>query len=61
VRDGDPVTIDIDARELSVDLSDEEIERRVAAYEPPEPAYETGVMAKYAASVGSASLGALTV
>jgi dihydroxy-acid dehydratase len=60
LRDGDPVTIDIDARELSVDLSDEEIDRRIADYEPPEPAYATGVMAKYAKSVGSASLGALT-
>jgi dihydroxy-acid dehydratase len=60
IADGDGVTIDIDARELSVDLSDEEIERRIAAYESPEPAFETGVMAKYARTVGSASLGALT-
>jgi dihydroxy-acid dehydratase len=61
LRDGDRITIDIDARELSVDLADEEIERRIAEYETPEPAYATGVMAKYARSVGSASLGALTV
>jgi dihydroxy-acid dehydratase len=60
LRDGDEVTIDIDARELSVALSDEEIAERVAAYEPPEPAYKTGVMAKYAATVSSASLGAIT-
>jgi dihydroxy-acid dehydratase len=60
LAEGDRVTIDIEARELSVDLSDEEIERRVADYEPPEPAFETGVMAKYARTVGSASLGALT-
>jgi dihydroxy-acid dehydratase len=60
LRDGDRITIDIDARELSVDLSDDEIERRIAEYEAPEPAYATGVMAKYARSVGSASLGALT-
>jgi dihydroxy-acid dehydratase len=60
LRDGDRVTIDIDARQLSADLSDEEIARRVADYEPPEPAYASGVMAKYARSVGSASLGALT-
>jgi dihydroxy-acid dehydratase len=60
LAEGDRVTIDIDARELSVDLSDEEIERRIAAYESPEPAFETGVMAKYARTVGSASLGALT-
>ncbi len=60
VRDGDRVTIDVEARQLSVDLSDEEIADRVAAYESPEPAYKTGVMAKYANTVGSASAGALT-
>jgi dihydroxy-acid dehydratase len=61
LRDGDEITIDIDARELSVALSDEEIAARVAAYESPEPAYPTGVMAKYAATVSSASAGAITV
>ena len=60
LRDGDEVTIDVDARTLEVALSNEEIERRVAAYEPPPPAYETGVLAKYAGSVGSASEGAIT-
>jgi dihydroxy-acid dehydratase len=60
LRDGDQVTIDIDARELSVRLSDEEIAERLAAYEPPEPPYRTGVMAKYAATVSSASVGAIT-
>jgi dihydroxy-acid dehydratase len=60
LRDGDRVMIDIDARAISVDLNDAEIERRVAGYEAPEPAYASGVMAKYANTVGSASLGALT-
>jgi dihydroxy-acid dehydratase len=60
LRDGDEVTIDIDARELSVALTDDEIEARVAAYESPAPEYATGVMAKYAATVSSASLGAIT-
>jgi dihydroxy-acid dehydratase len=60
VRDGDQITLDIDARRLDVDLSDEEIARRVEAYEPPEPHYKRGVMAKYAASVSSASQGAVT-
>jgi dihydroxy-acid dehydratase len=60
LRDGDEVTIDVDARTLEVALSDEEIDRRVAAYEPPPPMYETGVLAKYAGSVGSASEGAIT-
>jgi dihydroxy-acid dehydratase len=61
VREGDEITIDIDARELSVALSSEEIAERVTAYEPPPPAYATGVMAKYAATVSSASAGAITV
>jgi dihydroxy-acid dehydratase len=60
VREGDEVTIDVDARRLEVALSDAEIAERVAAYEQPEPAYATGVLAKYARSVGSASHGAIT-
>ncbi len=60
VQDGDEITLDIDARRLDVKLSDEEIAERVQAYEPPEPPYKTGVMAKYAASVSSASEGAVT-
>jgi dihydroxy-acid dehydratase len=60
VQDGDQITLDIDARRLDVDLSDEEIVRRVEAYESPKPRYERGVMAKYAASVSSASEGAVT-
>jgi dihydroxy-acid dehydratase len=60
LREGDQVTIDIDDRRIDVDLSDEEIAQRVAEYEPPEPQYATGVMAKYARSVGSAAEGAVT-
>jgi dihydroxy-acid dehydratase len=60
LREGDQVTIDVDARRIDVDLSDEEIAQRVADYEPPEPHYTRGVMAKYARSVGSASEGAVT-
>jgi len=60
LRDGDEVTIDVPGRSLDVALSDAEIAERVAAYEPPAPAYERGVMAKYAATVSSASEGAIT-
>jgi dihydroxy-acid dehydratase len=60
LRDGDEVTIDIGARRLEASLSDAEIEQRLAAYRPPEPAFRSGVMAKYAATVSSASLGAVT-
>ncbi len=59
VRDGDRVTLDVAARRLDVELSDEEIAARVAAYEPPPPAYRQGVMAKYARLVSSASQGAV--
>jgi dihydroxy-acid dehydratase len=60
LRDGDTVSFDVDARRLDVELSDDEIASRVAAYEPPPPAYTSGVMAKYARSVSSASEGAVT-
>jgi dihydroxy-acid dehydratase len=60
LRDGDEITIDVDARRIDVALTDDEIAQRVAAYEPPEPAYATGVMAKYARTVSSASVGAIT-
>ncbi len=60
IRDGDEVTIDIDGRAIDVALSDEEIAKRIAEYESPEPLFERGVMAKYAATVSSASHGAVT-
>jgi len=61
VRDGDEITIDVDARRIDVALSDEEIERRIAAYEAPPNSDRTGVLAKYAALVSSASEGAVTL
>jgi dihydroxy-acid dehydratase len=60
VQEGDQITFDVEARRLDVDLSDDEIAQRVAGYEPPEPHYANGVMAKYARSVSSASEGAIT-
>ncbi|MGB7588476.1 MAG: dihydroxy-acid dehydratase [Solirubrobacterales bacterium] len=59
VREGDEISFDVDARRLDVALSDQEIAKRIAEYEPPEPAYRTGVMARYAASVSSAAQGAV--
>src|SRR6476646_5958202 len=58
VADGDEITIDVDARRIDVALDDDEIARRVAAYEWTPNADATGVLAKYAALVGSASKGA---
>jgi dihydroxy-acid dehydratase len=60
VQEGDMVTIDVDARRLDVDLTDEEIARRVAAYDPPVSPDSTGVLAKYAKLVSTASQGAVT-
>ncbi len=60
VRDGDTIVIDVDKRLLAVELPDEELAARAAAYRPPEPAYRTGVMAKYARLVSSAARGAVT-
>jgi dihydroxy-acid dehydratase len=60
IQEGDEVTLDIDERRLDVDLSDEEIAKRVAEYESPELPFGRGVMAKYAATVSSASQGAVT-
>src|SRR5690242_17128733 len=59
IADGDVVTIDIDAGRLEVDLPDEEIARRLAAWAPPPPRHSGGVFARYAAAVGSASDGAV--
>jgi dihydroxy-acid dehydratase len=60
VRDGDTITIDVPSRRMDVDLSDEEIARRLAEYRSPPPAYDNGVLAKYARLVSSASEGAIT-
>jgi dihydroxy-acid dehydratase len=60
IREGDEITVDIDNRRLDVALSDEEIAERVAAYESPPSPFGHGVMAKYAATVSSASQGAVT-
>jgi dihydroxy-acid dehydratase len=59
VRDGEAITIDVENRRIDVDLDDEEIERRLAGYEPP-PLVTRGVLGKYAALVSSASEGAIT-
>jgi dihydroxy-acid dehydratase len=60
VREGDQITFDVEGRRLDVDLPDEEIAARVAAYEPPSAERLTGAMAKYARLVSSASAGATT-
>ena len=61
LRDGDMIVFDVPNRELRVDVSDPELKQRLAAWKPPKPRYETGVMAKYANQVSSASSGAVTI
>ena len=60
VRDGDVVRFDIEKRKLQMEVSDEEIQARLAEWCPPAPRFEKGVMAKYAKLVTSAAMGAVT-
>ncbi|WP_318568437.1 dihydroxy-acid dehydratase [Salinigranum marinum] len=60
LEDGDEITVDIPSRELSVDVSDKEMKRRREAWEPSEPNYATGVLAKYGQAFDSAANGAVT-
>ncbi|RDI72551.1 dihydroxy-acid dehydratase [Halopelagius longus] len=60
LEDGDEVTVDIPNRELSVDLSEEELAERKEEWEPHPPNYTSGVLAKYGNDFGSAANGAVT-
>ena len=60
VQEGDSITIDAERRLLQLNVSDDELARRYESWRPPEKRYQTGVLAKYAALVSSASLGAVT-
>jgi dihydroxy-acid dehydratase len=61
VREGDTIIFDIAKCELRVDVPDSELKRRLESWRPPQPRYATGVMAKYASQVSSASRGAVTI
>ena len=60
VRNGDTITIDAEKRTLTLGLSDKEIEKRMQKWRAPKPRYKRGILAKYAKTVTSASLGAVT-
>jgi len=60
VEEGDRITIDADRRLLQLDVPDDVLARRRAAWQPPPPRYTAGVLHKYAKLVSSASLGAVT-
>ncbi|OYR80520.1 dihydroxy-acid dehydratase, partial [Halorubrum sp. E3] len=60
IEDGDHITVDIPERDLTVDLSEEELAERREEWEAPEPQYEGGILAKYARDFAGASDGAVT-
>ena len=60
LRNGDIVVLDVQRRLLEVEISDLEIKQRLAGAKPRAPRYPSGVFAKYAALVSSASDGAIT-
>ena len=60
VNEGDIVVFDVPNRQLRVELTDQEIARRLQNWQAPAPLFKTGVMAKYAKLGSSASLGAVT-
>jgi dihydroxy-acid dehydratase len=60
VEEGDSVTIDADQNLLQLNVADDELERRRAAWSPPAPRYRRGILAKFAKLVSSSSLGAVT-
>ncbi|MHB0775905.1 dihydroxy-acid dehydratase [Halomonas sp. WWR20] len=60
IEDGDEITIDAEADSLTVNLSNDELLRRRTAWQQPAPRYTRGALAKYARTVSSASLGAVT-
>jgi dihydroxy-acid dehydratase len=60
VHEGDSITIDAEANLIQLNVSDEEIAKRRAAWKAPEIKYKRGVLAKYAKLVSTASKGAVT-
>jgi dihydroxy-acid dehydratase len=60
VEEGDPVSIDVDKREINLEVPPEKVHERLARWRAPAPHYTTGVFAKYCALVASASEGAVT-
>jgi dihydroxy-acid dehydratase len=59
VRDGDTIEVDVERRELRLLVPADELDARLAAVVPPAPRYATGVLARYARLVSSASEGAV--
>src|SRR5205807_8145996 len=60
IEEGDSITIDAETRLLQLNVADDELKRRRAAWQAPQPRYQRGVLAKYGRLVSSSSLGAVT-
>jgi dihydroxy-acid dehydratase len=60
IEEGDRITVDAEAREIRLEVSDAVLAARKAKWQPPPPYTDRGALAKYAALVSSASLGAVT-
>jgi dihydroxy-acid dehydratase len=60
IRDGDIIVIDVPNRKIDVDVAERVLTQRLAEWRAPQPRYPTGVLAKYARLVSSASTGAVT-
>lgn len=60
IEEGDSITIDANVRVLQLNVSDEELAKRLANWQPPQPNHTRGVLAKYAKLVSSSSFGAVT-
>ena len=61
LKEGDIISLDVNARTLTVEITDAEMEARRKAWQAPKPNYTKGVMAKYARVVADASNGAVTI
>jgi dihydroxy-acid dehydratase len=61
VAEGDTIVFDLPSRTLNLEISNAEMQRRLASWRAPAPRYTSGVMAKYALLVSSSALGAITV
>ena len=60
VHEGDTISIDIEKRTIELEISDDEIAKRLSEWKAPAPKYATGVFQKYVKLVGSAAQGAVT-
>ena len=60
IKNGDKITIDAETNSISIDISDEELQKRLDNFKPNKELPKKGVLSKYSKSVQSASLGAIT-